>query len=125
MNQAAAPGKAISKQAVTKVQRRSWFGPRLDAAAARRLLTASAWAKPPETVLAAAQAVRDPESWEAAALAAQQVHQEPLFHHFVTRHVPQAPLRLETRNRLETQSKFHACRWEDIRECLEGVVEAL
>jgi hypothetical protein len=92
---------------------------------ARLLFLAAACARPSARTLEFTRRHSSAAVWEKAAQAALRTDQEPLFHHFLARHAPQAPLSLETRTRLETQNRFHAYRWEEIRECLELVLECL
>lgn len=94
-------------------------------ARARGLLLASAWIRPPATLLDSLAASCDSKTWELAAAASEQVHLEPLFLAFMEAHFPEAPLSPETRTRLETQKRLHAFRWDELRETMEDVLEAL
>jgi len=63
--------------------------------------------------------------WEAAAAIARRVGQEPIFLHFLRSRFPFAPLAPETLSDLENQSRFHAFRWLEIRECAESAFDTL
>lgn len=51
--------------------------------------------------------------------------QEPLFLEFVRRCCASEALRPETLEDLKSQSRFHAFRWAELRECAEEVLEVL
>ncbi len=125
----------MNEDSVLKSEARSWEGeapaeaPRRDDPAGgqvsiRRLFLAAAWASPPPAAIALAGRAEAPV-WEGAAALARRVNQEPLFHHFVASRFPNAPLRPETMLDLENQSRFHAFRWEEIRDAARTVLDAL
>jgi len=101
---------------------------------ARRLFLAAA---PGELRLGALVAPREvdgsrgkpPEAsglpWEEAAALARRVNQEPLFLHFISKVFPEAGVHPETRKDLESQARFHAFRWIEIRESAEAALSAL
>lgn len=93
---------------------------------ARRLLLAAAWRAPEEQaaeILDAAAA--RPELWASAARLASRVHQEPLFLHFLKHAGHPAALPPGVIEDLEAQSRYHAFRWEALREAAGGIVDAL
>ena len=93
---------------------------------ARTVFLCAARAQPTAAELERLKTTQDaPECWALAAEAAVRTHQEPLFQHLVARHCPQAPLDLAVKQTLETQNKLHAFRWEELRESLSEVLEAL
>src|SRR5262245_54239096 len=64
-------------------------------------------------------------AWEPAAALARRVNQEPLFHAFLSRCAPGAPLSRETRLDLEAHARLHAFRWSEIREVSEEALDTL
>jgi hypothetical protein len=103
-------------------QARNWRHTRHNA---RNIFLCAARVQPTATALEQLQTQHASECWALAAEAAIRTHQEPLFQHLVARHCPQAPLHLAIKHTLETQKKLHAFRWEELRESLSGVLEAL
>lgn len=65
-----------------------------------------------------------PRDWEDAAALARRVGQEPIFLAFAKEH-PGAPISPATWADLETQSRYHAFRWEELRESAEAALKAL
>ena len=104
------------------------------AALARRLFLQAAPREPRLDALIAPREGNDPLGehpgtsalpWEEAALLARRVNQEPLFLHFISRVFPEAAVLPETRKDLESQTRFHAFRWIEIRESAEAALSAL